>query len=134
MTKYFIGVASREHVLLGVKQVIAQIGHGKRSGLARMNQGDWFIYYSPKVALNSKEPLRVFMALGQIADNEIYQVEVSESFKPFRRKVAYEKITEAPIQPLINQLSFIKKNHGDTFLDMDWWKYHKMILILLQMK
>jgi predicted RNA-binding protein len=108
MPKYFIEVVSREHVLRGVQMGIAQIGHGKRSGLAQMKKGDWFIYYSPKVAIESKEPLQAFTALGQIADDEIYQVEESKTFKPFRRKVKYEKVKEAPIQPLIDKLSFIK--------------------------
>jgi hypothetical protein len=43
MPKYFIEVVSREHVLRGVQMGIAQIGHGKRSGLAQMKKGDWFI-------------------------------------------------------------------------------------------
>lgn len=115
--KYFIGVVSREHVLQGVKNGIAQIGHGKRSGLARMKKGDWFIYYSPKVALDSKEPLQAFTALGQIADDKIYQVEMSETFKPFRRKVNYKNVKETPIAPLIKSLSFIKnkKSWGYVF-------------------
>ena len=52
--KYWIGVVSKEHVLIGVKAGIAQIGHVKKSGLARMHKNDWFIYYSPKIALDSK--------------------------------------------------------------------------------
>jgi hypothetical protein len=117
MTKYFIGVVSREHVQLGVKAGIAQIGHGKRSGLARMHKGDWFIYYSPKVALDSTEKLQAFTALGQIADDEIYEAEVSPTFKPFRRKVNYQKIQEIPITPFIEKLSFIKnkKSWGYVF-------------------
>ncbi len=65
MTKYFIGVVSREHVLLGVKQGIAQIGHGKRSGLARMHKGDYLVYYSPKIALDLDKKLQTFTAIGQ---------------------------------------------------------------------
>lgn len=102
--KYFIGVVSREHVMRGVTMGIAQIGHGKRAGLARMKQGDWFIYYSPRTALGSGESLQAFTALGQIADDEIYQVEESPTFKPFRRRVKYEKVSEVPIQPLIDKL------------------------------
>ncbi len=117
MQKYFIGVVSKEHVLMGVKNGIAQNGHGKRSGLARMKKGDWLIYYSPKLSLDSKTPLQAFTALGQMADDDIYQVAISSTFKPFRRKVKYKKITETPIQPLIPLLSFIqnKKSWGYVF-------------------
>ena len=117
MTKYFIGVVSREHVLYGVKEGIAQIGHGKKQGLARMKKGDWLIYYSPKVALDSSEKLQAFTALGQISDDTPYQVEMSPTFKPFRRKVIYEKYKEVSIVPLIEKLSFIKnkKSWGYVF-------------------
>ncbi len=117
MTKYFIGVVSREHVLYGVKESIAQIGHGKKQGLARMKKADWFIYYSPKVSLDSTEKLQAFTAIGQIADDTIYQVEISATFKPFRRKMSYKKCKEVPILPLIEKLSFIKnkKNWGFIF-------------------
>ncbi len=117
MTKYFIGVVSKEHVMRGVSMGIAQIGHGKRSGLARMHKGDYLIYYSPKIALDSKIPLQAFTASGQMADDEIYQVDESPTFKPFRRNVKYEKTKDAPIAPLIESLSFIKnkKSWGYVF-------------------
>lgn len=108
MTKYFIGVVSREHVQIGVNEGIAQIGHGKRSGLARMKKDDWLIYYSPKISLESSEKLQAFTAIGQMADDEIYQVDMSPTFKPFRRKVMYISAHEAPIAPLLENLSFIK--------------------------
>ncbi len=115
--KYWIGVVSRVHVLVGVKARIAQIGHGKRPGLARMHQGDWLIYYSPRVSLESDTKLQAFTAIGQIADNEIYQVEMSKTFKPYRRNVNYLACHEAPIAPLIERLSFIKnkKQWGSIF-------------------
>ncbi len=108
MAKYFIGVVSQEHVLIGVKQGIAQIGHGKKRGLARMQKGDWLIYYSPKIALESKEKLQAFTAIGQMVDDDIYQVEMSPTFKPFRRNVQYLSANKSPIAPLLENLSFIK--------------------------
>lgn len=117
MTKYFIGVVSKEHVLIALKSGIAQIGHGKSAPLARMHKGDWLIYYSPKIALDSDEKLQAFTAIGQMVDDDIYQVTLSSSFKPFRRKVKYLKAKDAPIVPLIEKLSFIKnkKNWGYVF-------------------
>ncbi len=111
MTKFFIGVVSKEHVLIGVKAGIAQIGHGKRTGLARMHKGDWLVYYSPKIALDSNEKLQAFTAIGQMVDDEIYQVEISPTFKPFRRKVKYLHVHDTPIAPLIEKLSFIKNKN-----------------------
>lgn len=117
MTKYFIGVVSKEHVLIALKNGIAQIGHGKRAPLARMHNGDWLIYYSPKIALDSDEKLQAFTAIGQMVDDEIHQVAMSSSFKPFRRKVKYLKTKDVPIAPLIERLLFIKnkKSWGYVF-------------------
>ena len=112
MTKYFIGVVSKQHVQRGVRLGIAQIGHGKRSGLARMHQGDWLVYYSPKESLDAKQPLQAFTAIGQMADDEIYQVTESATFQPFRRNVKYLDAKNAPIAPLIPDLTFIKNKQS----------------------
>ncbi len=114
--KHWIGVVSREHVMRGVKLGIAQIGHGKRSGLSRMKAGDWFVYYSPKESFEGDTPLQAFTALGQIADDEIWQADEGD-FKPFRRKVHYFKSQDAPIRPLLDVLSFTagKTNWGYSF-------------------
>lgn len=105
--KYWIGVVSKNHVMRGVDLGIAQIGHGKRSGLARMHAGDGFIYYSPKESMDGNEPLQAFTAIGRIADDEIWQADEG-SFKPWRRRVSYAKCAEVPIQPLLDDLSLTK--------------------------
>ncbi len=52
-----------------------------------------------------------------MVDDEIYQVEMSPTFNPFRRKVKYLKVKEAKIAPLIPSLNFIKnkKSWGYAF-------------------
>jgi len=115
--RYWILVASREHVLLGVAGGFAQAGHGKRSGLARMHAGDRIIYYSPKNVFGQDEPLHAFTALGKVSDDEIVQVEMSPDFKPFRRKVQYQRTGIVQIERLVNDLDFIrnKKSWGYAF-------------------
>nr|WP_320160799.1 EVE domain-containing protein [uncultured Methanoregula sp.] len=115
--RYWIIVASEEHVMLGVNGGFAQAGHGKRSGLARMHAGDRIIYYSPKTVFGGNDPLHAFTALGEVADNEIVQVEMSPDFRPFRRKVNYQLTGEVKIEPLIQDLEFIrnKRSWGSAF-------------------
>ncbi len=115
--KYWIGVVSKEHVIKGVQDGIAQIGHGKRAPLARMKKDDWLIYYSPVITFEEKTPLQAFTALGQVADEEIYEFPISETFIPFRRRINYLKVKDVPIKPLIEELSFIKnkKSWGYVF-------------------
>ena len=114
--KYWIGVVSKDHVMRGVDLGIAQIGHGKRTGLARMHAGDGFVYYSPKESLGSTTPLQAFTAIGEIADSEIWQADEG-NFQPWRRKVTYFKSQDAQIRPLLELLSFAKgkTNWGYSF-------------------
>jgi hypothetical protein len=115
--RYWILVASREHVNRGVAGGFAQAGHGKRSGIARMHAGDQIIYYSPKVVYRGNEALQAFTATGEVVGDEIVQVEMSPDFKPFRRTVRYDHTGIVKIAPLINDLAFIrnKKSWGSAF-------------------
>lgn len=84
----WLGVVSADHVQRGVSLGIAQLGHGKRSGLARLRRGDWLIYYSPKTSMRDGEPLKQFTAIGEVVDDEIWQADEG-SFQPFRRRIRY---------------------------------------------
>lgn len=92
----WLGVVSAEHVRHGVSLGIAQIGHGKRVGLARMQAGDTLIYYSPAEHLGDLTPLRQFTAIGTVADDVIWQADEGD-FKPFRRRVIYEDAQTLPL-------------------------------------
>jgi hypothetical protein len=85
----WLGVVSAEHVRRGVGLGIAQIGHGKRAGLARMAAGDTLIYYSPRERINDGPALKSFTAIGTVTDDEIWQADEG-SFRPFRRRVTYD--------------------------------------------
>lgn len=108
MTRFWIGVACREHVLKGVEGGFAQVCHGKRNPLQRMRGGDWIAYYSSVERLGETTPCRRFTAIGKIGSREPEQVRVSEEFSPFRRDVAFVRTArEADVTPLIPALSFI---------------------------
>lgn len=106
--RYWIGVASRDHVMRAVQGGFAQLCHGKEAPLKKMNTGDWIIYYSPKMNFKESTPHQKFTALGKVVDNHIFQFEMGNDFKPFRRKISFIHRTETPIRPLIPKLSFIK--------------------------
>jgi hypothetical protein len=67
---------------------------------------------SPFVILSDAYPdgsvLQHFTAIGQIVTGDIYQVEMTSDFKPYRLDVGFMKCHETPIKPLIHSLSFIK--------------------------
>src|SRR5262249_6246371 len=68
----WVGVVSRAHVRRGVAGGFAQLSHGKRAPLARMNVGDWLVYYSPRTDFPDGAPLRAFTALGRIVGQDVY--------------------------------------------------------------
>lgn len=108
MIRFWIGVASLEHVQGGVKGSFCQVCHGKEGPLKQMQPGDWIVYYSPTLKFEEKEPCRAFTAIGRIQEGEPYPFEMSEDFIPYRRDVHFFRAKQAPILPLIEHLSFIK--------------------------
>ncbi len=98
MTKYWIGVASKDHVALGVQGGFSQLCHGKSAPLNRMSVGDKLIYYSPKEALRSPTPCQKFTALGTVVGEKVYPYEMSPDFIPFRKDIDYDRaIQEVPL-------------------------------------
>lgn len=116
-TKYWVIAASKDHVKTGIATGIAQACHGKSSPLRRMKKGDFIIYYSGKQTLGKPDKCQEFTALGEVTDDEIYEVQVSEDFCPSRRNIAFSKSEDTSILPLIDSLEFIqnKKSWGYPF-------------------
>lgn len=113
----WINTVSRDHVQQGVRGRFTQANHGKPHMLRRMAKGDFVVFYSPKTAFEGGQPLQAFTAIGQIADDEPYQVEMAADFVPWRRNVDFLDSAETPIRPLIEDLHFIedKKRWGYKF-------------------
>jgi hypothetical protein len=109
VTNFWIGVASRDHVRLGVAGGFCQLSHGKAAPLKRLKSGDHIIYYSPRAQMGESEPLQAFTAIGEILPGEPEPAVMSAGFTAFRRRVKFFKAAEAPIRPLLPQLSFTRE-------------------------
>ena len=105
---YWVNTVSQAHVQLAVKGGFTQADHGKNTRLKRLAKGDLLVFYSPKTEFKGGGPLQAFTALGEVTDPEPYQVEMTPDFHPWRRRVTFKEGDEAPIQPLLDDLSFIK--------------------------
>jgi predicted RNA-binding protein len=59
----------------------------------------------------------LFTAIGELADDAVYQADMGAGFTPFRRNVRFFDCQETSILPLIPQLSFIrnKQSWGGVF-------------------
>jgi len=106
--KFWVGVASKEHVENGVKLGIGQFCHGKIGPAKRLQKGDFVIYYSSKVSMEGNELYQKFTAIGEVIDDVPYQVDMGSDLKPYRRNIKYLNGCHVDIKPLIPILSFIK--------------------------
>lgn len=105
--RYWIGVASEDHVARGVAGGFCQLCHGKAQPLRRMSRGDWIIYYSPKLKFEESLPSQKFTAIGEVTGDEVYPFEMFPGFVPHRRDIRFLECEAADIRPLLGKLSFI---------------------------
>jgi hypothetical protein len=118
LSRYWIGVASRDHVMRGVAGGFCQLGHGKAAPVKRLKPGDGIVYYSPREKLGAGEPLQAFTAIGEIAPGEAYVADQGGGFHPVRRDVRWHRdARDAPIRPLLEVLDLTrgKANWGVLF-------------------
>lgn len=112
MRQFWIGVVSRSHVEIGVKGGFIQLNHGKKAPVQRLKAGDGLVMYSPRESFPDGAPLQAFTAIGSVTSGDVFQVEMSPEFKPWRVHTQFVACKEVPIKPLIDALSFIKsKTH-----------------------
>lgn len=112
MSNFWIGVVSKAHVQNGVRGGFIQLNHGKKAAVQRLKAGDMLAMYSPRTDYPDGPALQAFTAIGTVKSGEVYQVEMSSDFKPFRVDVQFHDGRDAPIKPLIDRLSFIRdKTH-----------------------
>ena len=104
--RYWVNTVSLDHAQVGVQGGFTQADHGKNSRLKRLNRGDLLVFYSPKTKFEDGETLQAFTALGEIADDEPYRVEMTPDH-PWRREMRFFRAEEASVRPLIKRLAFI---------------------------
>lgn len=106
--RYWMGVASKDHVARGVQGGFCQLCHGKAQPLKRMEQGDWIIYYSPKEYFGGDQGCQQFTAIGRVTGESVYQYEMAPGFIPSRRDIQFLPAQAVDIRPMIHQLQFIQ--------------------------
>ncbi|PSK88906.1 EVE domain-containing protein [Taibaiella chishuiensis] len=114
-TKYWIIVASKDHVAAGISGGFAQACHGKAAPLKRMQEGDFIIYYSGKQTMGKPALCQEFTAIGRVRDEDTFQVSLSADFCPSRRNIGFLPARTVSILPLIPELDFIP--------DKKYWGY-----------
>jgi hypothetical protein len=114
--RFWIAVASREHVKRGEAAGFCQVCHGKQRPLERMKPGDWVVYYSSVDVFGGSTPCQKFTAIGEITGEAVYQFRMSDDFTPYRRAVTFHPCVETPIRTLVDRLSFIRNKQRWGFM------------------
>lgn len=104
--RYWIAVASQDHVDAAVGGGFVEVNHGKAGPLERMRPGDRVAFYSPRTTYPDGEALQAFTALGEVVDGRLFQAPAPH--QPFRRAVRWQSVTAAPIRPLLERLAFVR--------------------------
>lgn len=108
MVRSWLNVVSLEHAEIGLRGGFTQADHGRDTRLRRLSKGDGLVIYSPRTRLQGGAALQRFTAIGRIADDEPYRVEMTPEFHPWRRRVAFVvDATPVDVRPLLPRLSFI---------------------------
>lgn len=115
--KYWLIVASKDHVRIGLSGGFAQACHGKSAPLKRMRKGDFVIYYSGKQTMGKVDKCQEFTAIGQVKNEETYDFQQTADFCPSRRDITFFDHQDVSILPLIHELDFIpnKQSWGYPF-------------------
>jgi len=108
LPRFWIGVASRDHVRAGVAGGFCQLCHGKAAPLRRMQPGDRIAYYSPRTAMRGGAPVQAFTAIGEVVAGAPYPFDMGGGLVPHRRDVRFLPAHDAAIAPLLETLSFTR--------------------------
>jgi hypothetical protein len=94
-----------------------QLGHGKEALVRPLKVGDLIVFYSPRELMGSGAVLQAFTAAGCILDEVPYIAGQSACFHPYRRRVNFFKSRQAPVRPLLQELTFTQgdENWGLAF-------------------
>jgi len=76
----------------------------------RLKAGDLIVFYSPRELMGSGPVLQAFTAAGRILDEFPYEAEQSVGFRPYRRRTKFFKSRQAPVRPLLQELTFTQGN------------------------
>jgi hypothetical protein len=110
--RHWIGVVSREHVLMAVAGGYALLNRGMLAPLQRLSPDDWLICYSPRTTYPDGAPLQVLTAIGRVSGRAPYEAPMPTGAMGHHRDIDWCEATETPIAKLNDRLEFTRGNWG----------------------
>jgi len=105
---HWVATVSLDHVTAAAGGGFTQADHGASTRLSLLRPGDRIVYYSPRTALRGGRPVRRFTALATVTGEAPYQVEVSDTFRPWRLDVTFHECRPVDAVELVEHLSFVR--------------------------
>ena len=102
----WIVVACADHVRRGVELGVIQAWHGGAAPLRRIVPASRVACYSPTESFRGRDPLKLFTAFGIVLDEDIFQVDLGNGFRPYRRRVRYVHACETSIRVVCDDPDF----------------------------
>lgn len=110
---YYLIIATRDHVRSAISSSIVQANHGVRPPLMRMHPGDGVVFYSPRYEIKGKDACQRFTAIAKVDKGDVYQEQVTEKFKPWRRRASFEgKAREVDVKDVLRKLDCLGRGEG----------------------
>lgn len=104
----WIGVASADHVRMGVEGGFAMFSHGRHEAVKRVQPGDGVTYYSPREGMKEGAEVRAFTAIGRVLDGDPRERVMQEQQTGWYRPMRWLQSRPADIYPLLDRLSFVR--------------------------
>jgi hypothetical protein len=119
MTKkrYWIGVACKDRLMIGVKGGFAQLQQGRMIRLQKMSEGDWLLLTLPCLCLTNQKADQRLPTFGSTINPQAYAFDLGTVCLPYRMDGDFALCEEAPVLPLPARWSFLgdKKRWDDPF-------------------
>ena len=103
----WVSSVNLDQVLLGVESGSTQAAPARETRLRRLGRGDQIAFFSPRAAAGAARPLQRFTALGVVADDEPFLVDLADGSQVWRRRIDYEQVATVPVKPLLPVLGFV---------------------------
>lgn len=108
MARYWIGVAHARQVGIIREKGLVAFSRGQKAPAAKMAVGDQVIYYAPRTDFEG-DVVQAFIALATVTGQAPFEAPLMGETTVWVREAAYDKAGEAPIRPMIPDLTFIRK-------------------------
>src|SRR3546814_8869389 len=78
LARYWIVVASADHIRTAVDGHFVQAGHGRRAPVETFHHGAWVACYAPRERMSAGAKVQAFKAVGEVVGDQVLAVDRSE--------------------------------------------------------